>query len=397
MLGNQTPHMTFFPAVMISAYYGGFGPGLLATFSSALAAHYFLGDTRFQIGSVQGAMSLTLFLLVGTVISGLTESLHRMRRRIVADEALRESEQRWRSLTDALPQLVWSAGPDGACDYFSTQWTQHTGIPEADLLGWQWLQVLHPDDREPTRKFWTDSVAGRGPYDVEYRVRRLDGEYRWFKTRGVPIRDSEGGIFKWFGTCTDITASKQLEEQLRQANTRLDLAVRGSNVGIFEVDLRDGEYIGGRAHFINVWEQLGNQPPDSSVESTAESTAWMASLHPDDRDRVLSEIRAQLAGVGNDYHVAYRARHRDGFDRWMLARGTIIRDRIRQGGPRDGEPRGRDRPQTDRERAAAGQGGSRVGQPCQGRVSRQRQPRDPHADERHSRHDGARLGYVADE
>src|ERR1700681_3635629 len=91
ILGNQTPHMTFFPAVMISAYYGGFGPGLLATFSSALAAHYFLGDTRFQIGSVQGAMSLTLFLLVGTVISGLTESLHRMRRRIVADEALRES------------------------------------------------------------------------------------------------------------------------------------------------------------------------------------------------------------------------------------------------------------------------------------------------------------------
>jgi PAS domain S-box-containing protein len=326
ILGNQTPHMTFFPAVMISAYYGGFGPGLLATFSSALAAHYFLGDTRFQIGSVQGAVALTLFLLVGTVISGLTESLHRMRRRIVADEALRESEQRWRSLTDALPQLVWSAGPDGACDYFSTQWTQHTGIPEADLLGWQWLKVLHPDDREPTRKFWTDSVAGRGPYDVEYRVRRLDGEYRWFKTRGVPIRDSEGGIFKWFGTCTDITASKQLEEELRQANTRLDLAVRGSNVGIFEVDLRDGEYIGGRAHFINVWEQLGNQPPDSSVESTAESTGWMASLHPDDRDRVVSEIRTQLAGVANDYHVAYRARHRDGSDRWMLARGTITRD-----------------------------------------------------------------------
>ncbi len=326
VLGNQTPHMTFFPAVMISAYYGGFGPGLLATFSSALAAHYFLGDTRFQIGSVQGAMSLTLFLLVGVVISGLTESLHRMRRRIVADEALRESEQRWRSLTDALPQLVWSAGPDGACDYFSTQWTQHTGIPEADLLGWQWLKVLHPDDREPTRKFWTDSVAGRGPYDVEYRVRRLDGEYRWFKTRGVPIRDSEGAIFKWFGTCTDITTSKQLEEELRQANSRLDLAVRGSNVGIFEVDLLDGEYIGGRAHFINVWEQLGNQPPDSSVDSTADSTAWMASLHPADREQVLSEIRAQLEGVGNDYHVAYRARHRDGSDRWMLARGTIIRD-----------------------------------------------------------------------
>ena len=67
--------------------------------------------------------------------------------------------------------------PDGACDYFSTQWTQHTGVPERDLLGWRWLAVLHPDDREPTRRLWTDSVAGRGPYDVEYRVCRSDGVY----------------------------------------------------------------------------------------------------------------------------------------------------------------------------------------------------------------------------
>jgi PAS domain S-box-containing protein len=127
------------------------------------------------------------------------------------EDALREGEHRWRSLTEALPQLVWSAMPDGACDYFSRQWTQHTGVPEADLLGWRWLDVLHPDDREPTRRFWTNSVAGRGAYDVEYRVRRSDGVYRWFKTRGVPIRDSAGNIDKWFGTCTDITDVKQAE------------------------------------------------------------------------------------------------------------------------------------------------------------------------------------------
>src|SRR5258705_7394458 len=88
------------------------------------------------------------------------------------EEAIRESEQRWRSLTEALPQLVWTATPDGSCDYFSTQWTQHTGVPEAELLGWRWLQTLHPDDREPTRQFWTASTEGRAPYDVEYRVRR---------------------------------------------------------------------------------------------------------------------------------------------------------------------------------------------------------------------------------
>ena len=97
------------------------------------------------------------------------------------------------------------------------------------MLGWRWLEVLHPDDREPTRQFWTDSVAGRGPYDVEYRVRRSDGVYRWFKTRGVPIRDSEGDIFKWFGTCTDITDGKLAEEELRQAKEAAEAANRAKD------------------------------------------------------------------------------------------------------------------------------------------------------------------------
>src|SRR5947209_726758 len=138
-----------------------------------------------------------------------------MTRQKQAEERLRESEQRWRSLTEALPQLVWAATPDGTCDYFSAQWTEHTGIAEADLLGWQWLETLHPDDREPTRHFWLESVAGHHSYDIEYRVRRRDGEYRWFKTRGVPIRDTGGNIVKWFGTCTDITELRQSEGRFR--------------------------------------------------------------------------------------------------------------------------------------------------------------------------------------
>jgi len=142
---------------------------------------------------------------------------------------LRESEHRWRSITEALPQLVWTATPDGACDYFSTQWTQYTGVPTDELLGWQWLKTLHPGDREPTRQFWTDSAAGRHDYDVEYRVRRLDGEYRWFKTRGVPIRGSKGEVFKWFGTCTDITDGKLAAGELRLAKEAAESANRAKD------------------------------------------------------------------------------------------------------------------------------------------------------------------------
>src|ERR1700751_4892394 len=137
-------------------------------------------------------------------------------------EAPRAGEQGGRDLTEALPQRVCSATADGSCDYFSAQWTEHTGISEPDLLGWRWLETLHPDDREPTRQFWLESVAEHHPYDIEYRVRRRDGEYRWFKTRGVPIRNSNGTITKWFGTGTDITDHKRAEEALQERERQLD-------------------------------------------------------------------------------------------------------------------------------------------------------------------------------
>ena len=205
----------FFPAILLSTWFGGTGPGLLAVLLSTLSINFFLNPTlKFEFG-LHDTPHLVAFLLTALLVSSWSSARRRTEHR------LRDSEQRWRGLTEALPQLVWGATSDGACDYFSTQWTDYTGVPETELLGWQWMKVLHPDDREPTRKFWTDSVAGRTPYDVEYRVQRKDGVYGWFKTRGVPIRDEKGKIEKWFGTCTDITGHKQAEASLRQSEYEL--------------------------------------------------------------------------------------------------------------------------------------------------------------------------------
>jgi len=150
-----------------------------------------------------------------------------------------DDRSEWRHLIDTLQQLVWAATPDGTCDYFSNQWTEYTGVPERELLGWLWMEVLHPDDREPTRQFWKDSVAERRPYDVVYRVRRRDGVYGWFKTRGVPIRDSEGTISRWFGSCTDVTDLKRAEEALTRAKAEAEQA-----------NVAKGEFLANMSHEI---------------------------------------------------------------------------------------------------------------------------------------------------
>jgi two-component system sensor histidine kinase/response regulator len=226
-----------------------------------------------------------------------------------AEEALRESEQRWRSLTEALPQLVWSATPDGTCDYFSSQWTEHTGIAEADLLGWQWLETLHPDDREPTRRFWLESVAGHHAYDIEYRVRHKGGEYRWFKTRGVPIRDSGGNIVKWFGTCTDIT-------ELRDSEGRFRGTFENAAVGIGHRRF-DGRFLRVNQKFCTI---LGYSR-DELLQRTGPGIT-----HPDDLAAGVDLAEALLRGELPGFTLEKRYVRRDGSPVWVDLSVSLQRD-----------------------------------------------------------------------
>jgi PAS domain S-box-containing protein len=236
--------------------------------------------------------------------------------RKLTEEALRESEYRWRNLTETLPQLVWSARPDGACDYFSTQWTEHTGVPEGELLGWGWMETLHPDDREPTRKLWTDSVAGRGPYDVEYRVRRRDGSYRWFKTRGTPIRDAAGNIVKWFGTCTDITDHRRTEEALRESEERFRGTFENAAVGIAHV-ASDGR-------FLRVNEKLCDILGYTREELLARS--FQDVTFPDDLNADLEQLAPLLRGELPSFSRDKRYVQKDGSIAWVAVSVSLQRD-----------------------------------------------------------------------
>ena len=156
--------------------------------------------------------------LVKSVANRCWESIERTR---IARE-LRESEERYRVLSESVPQLLWSCDADGQCDYLSSQWVAYTGVPEADQLGYKWLEVVHPEDRGSTSKFWRAAIEDRGDYDVDFRIRRHDGTYRWFKTRGRRLRDASGKVLRWFGTCTDIDDQVRIEQELRRANQGLE-------------------------------------------------------------------------------------------------------------------------------------------------------------------------------
>jgi PAS domain S-box-containing protein len=125
-----------------------------------------------------------------------------------------------RTLLESLPVFAWTCRPDGACDFLSRQWCEYTGVPEADQLGYGWLQVVHPEDRGRLQAEWRTAVETGGPFEVDFRIRRRDGEYRWFKTRATAIRDPAGKVLKWYGSNTDIDETKRALEALHASEER---------------------------------------------------------------------------------------------------------------------------------------------------------------------------------
>lgn len=128
-------------------------------------------------------------------------------------EQLVESELRFRTLADTMPQMVWSTLPDGHHDYYNARWYEFTGVPEGSTDGEGWNGMFHPYDQEHAWQVWRHSLATGEPYSIEYRLRHHSGEYRWVLGQALPIRDASGRIVRWIGTCTDIHEAKLAAEE----------------------------------------------------------------------------------------------------------------------------------------------------------------------------------------
>jgi PAS domain S-box-containing protein len=180
--------------------------------------------------------------------------------RMAAEQALRESEGRHRALLEALPQLVWTCGADGRCDYSNPQWHDYAGSLAEEHLGWGWLEAVHDADRKEVEAAWKTSVARRVEFGVEARLRRSDGTYRWFKLRSIPVSSTAGAVARWFGTATDITDLVEARETLRRGNEELEAQVAARTherelaiAHLYEAQRMEsiGQLSGGVAHDFN--------------------------------------------------------------------------------------------------------------------------------------------------
>ena len=142
--------------------------------------------------------------------------------RLLAERQLRASEAQFRTIADAIPQIVWSTLPDGFHDYYNRQWYEFTGMPLGSTDGEGWNGMFHPEDQPRAWEVWRHSLRTGQSYEIEYRLRHRSGEYRWVLGRARPVRDEQGRIVRWMGTCTDIHEQKRTRDELLATNRRKD-------------------------------------------------------------------------------------------------------------------------------------------------------------------------------
>lgn len=186
------------------------------------------------------------------------------------------------------------------------------------MYGIGWQKLVHPDDLQYCVAKWMSALQTGEGYDVEFRLRRRDGTYRWHLGRAVPLRDADGQLIKWFGTNTDIEDQKRIEEELRRSQERFELAVQGSQDGLWDWNLvTDEVYYSPQYKAIIGYED--HEFPNKREE-------WAKRVHPDDYQRLEREILAHIKGTTSHTFVEFRFRHKDGSYRWMRSRAFVLRD-----------------------------------------------------------------------
>ncbi len=272
----------------------------------------------------------TLFVLAGAIASVFFDRfINRQRSDLIES---REREFYFRTIAEAVPEIIWTADPAGQDDYFNRRCYEYTGMTFEQLRGSAWKEIMHPEDLENCFSKWQSALRTGDSYDVEYRLRGKDGTYRWFLGRANPIRNATGKIIKWFGTCADIENQKQSQQilegqvqertlQLEETNARLqrELYFQTMAEGIAEIVWTSGS--DGEIDFTNQrWSDYSGLTAEQSL-----GKGWASAIHPDDLADCLAKWESALL-TGSPFESEYRIKGKGGAFRWFLVRANPIRN-----------------------------------------------------------------------
>jgi PAS domain S-box-containing protein len=244
------------------------------------------------------------------------------------EEALRESDARFRELADNISQFAWTADEKGWIYWYNKRWHDYTGTTLDEMKGWGWQKVHHPDHVERVVRRIRQSFEDGTPWEDTFPLRGRDGNYRWFLSRALPIRNETGDVIRWFGTNTDVTEQIEAEKALRSLNetleqrvvaeTRERLQVWNVSQELLVVADLEGTYLSVNPAWTTT---LGW----SESDLVGNSSSWL--LHPDDVERARAE-RQRLATAQIALPIESRYRHRDGSYRWLSWNAAVDGNRI---------------------------------------------------------------------
>jgi two-component system, cell cycle sensor histidine kinase and response regulator CckA len=232
-----------------------------------------------------------------------------------SEALLRESEERFRSLADTAPVMIWVSGPDKLCTFFNKPWLDFTGRTMEEEAGNGWSSGVHPEDRERCMEIYATSFEARRSFQIGYRLRRADGQYRWLLDRGRPFY-REGEFAGFVGSCIDLTERKRMEERLRASEARFADAQRLAKVGSWERDL-ETERVQWSGEMYRIFGLPKEAPPSYA--------AVAGHIHPKDREKT-EEADRKVRSSNGPVEMEYRLVRPDGNIRYVRSIVEAIKD-----------------------------------------------------------------------